>query len=153
MRVVPEIHGQVQLVKDLATYLYKMHHVFISILLEVNGMKIVEIITCTLKIPAKTPLIVGLASTTQKVLTDCYAVSNLNSAERLFSMNFPSKCESFEITFILILFLKIPNEFVIVTYSDFIFTTPKQFFFKKWHCHNRWRKKKNSSPYALLCRI
>ena len=38
--------------------------------------------------------------------------TNLNSAERLFSMNFPSKYASFEITFILILFLNIPNEFV-----------------------------------------
>ena len=89
-----------------------MYRVFLSILLEVNGVKIVEIITGTLKIPAKVPLLVSLAGATQNVLTHCYmyAVSNLISAERLFSMNFPSKCASFDITFILILFLKIPNE-------------------------------------------
>ena len=104
--VFPEIRGQVQLVKNLATYLYKMYRVFISIILEANGMKIVEIITCTLKIPAKVPLLVSLAGATQKVMTRCYAVSNLNSAETLFSMNFPSKYTSFEITFILILFQK-----------------------------------------------
>ena len=57
-------------------------------------MKIVEIITCTLKIPAKVPLLVGIAGATQKVLTRCYAVSNLNSAERLILMNFPSKYAS-----------------------------------------------------------
>ena len=73
-------------------------------------MKIVDIIMCTLKIPAKVPLLVGLVGAIQNVLTRCYAVSN--SAERLFSKNFPSKCASFETTFILILFLKNPNEFV-----------------------------------------
>ena len=52
-RVVPEIRGQVQLVKNLVTYLYKMYRVFISMLLEVNCMKIVEIIMCTLTIAAK----------------------------------------------------------------------------------------------------
>ena len=67
-------------------------------------MGIVEIIKCMLKIPAKVPLLVGLAGATQKMLTRWYTVSNLNSAERLFSMNFPSKCASFQITIILTLF-------------------------------------------------
>ena len=107
--IVPEIRGQV---KNLATYLYKTYRVFINILFEENDMKIVEKIACTLKIHAKVPLLVGLAGGTQNVLTRYYAVSNLNSAERLFSMNFTSKCASFEITFILILFLKVQNEFV-----------------------------------------
>ena len=44
-----------------------------------------EIILCTLKISAEVPLLVGLAGATQKMLTHCYAVSSLNSAERLFS--------------------------------------------------------------------
>ena len=110
--IVQEIRGQVQIVKNLATYLYKTYRVFINILFEENDMKIVEKIACTLKIHAKVPLLVGLAGATQNVLTRYYAVSNLNSAERLFSMNFTSKCASFEITFILILFLKVQNEFV-----------------------------------------
>ena len=57
-----------------------MYSVFIGVLLEVSGMTIVEIIMLTL---------VGAA---QILLTRCYAVSNLNSAECLFSMNFPFKC-------------------------------------------------------------
>ena len=40
MRVVPDIRGQVQLVNNLASYRYKMYRVFISVLLEVSGMKI-----------------------------------------------------------------------------------------------------------------
>ena len=79
------------IVKNLATYLYKMYCIFISILLEVNGMKIVKIIMCTLKIPAEVPLLVGLAEATQKVLTRCYRVANLNLTVHLFSVNFPSK--------------------------------------------------------------
>ena len=54
-------------------------------------MKIVEIITCTLKIPAEVPLLVGLADAIQKVLTHCYGVANLNLTVHLFSVNFPSK--------------------------------------------------------------
>ena len=73
-------------------------------------MKFIEIITYTLKIPAKVPLLVGLAGAIQKVLTRCYAVSNLF----FFPMNFQSKCASFEITLILVLFLKIIKAFVIL---------------------------------------
>ena len=58
-RVVPEIRGQVQLVTNLASYLYKMYRVFISVLLEVSGMTTVGIITLTLKIPAEVLLLVG----------------------------------------------------------------------------------------------
>ena len=89
-RVVPEICGQVQLVKNLASYLYKMYCV--SVLFEVSGMTIVEIIMLTFKIPAKVPLLVDLVSAAQILLTRCNAVSNLNSDECLFSMNFPFKC-------------------------------------------------------------
>ena len=74
--VVREIRGQVQLVKKLASYQYKMYRVFISVLLEVSGMPFVEIITLTLKIPTK-----GLVGTAQILFTRCYAVSNLNSSE------------------------------------------------------------------------
>ena len=56
-----------------------MCHVFSSILLEVIiDLKIVEIITFTLKIPTKVPLLVGLIGTDQTLLAHCYAVSNLN---------------------------------------------------------------------------
>ena len=44
-RVVPEIRRQVQLVRNLVSYLYKMYSVFSSILLEVKHLKIVEIVT------------------------------------------------------------------------------------------------------------
>ena len=94
MRVVLEICGQVQLVKNLALYRYKMYCVFISVFLEVSGLTIVEIIMLTLKIPAKVPLLVGLVGAAQILLTRCYTVSNLNSAECLFSMNFIFKCAS-----------------------------------------------------------
>ena len=93
-RVVPEIRGQVQLVKTFSSYLYKIYHVFSSILLEVNDLKTVEIITFTLKIPTKVPLLVDLVGAAQKLLTRCHVVSNSNLAECLFSLNFPSKCAS-----------------------------------------------------------
>ena len=70
-----------QLVKNLVLNLYKMYCVFSSILLEVNDLKIVEMVTLTLKIPGKVPFLVGLVGAVQKLLTRCYAVSNLNSAE------------------------------------------------------------------------
>ena len=50
-RVIPEIRRQVRLVKNLASYLYEVYRVVSSILLEVNDLKVVEIITFTLKIP------------------------------------------------------------------------------------------------------
>ena len=83
-------------VKNLVLYRYKMYMycIFISVLLEVSGITTVEIITLTLKIPAKVPLLVGLVGAAQILLMRCYAVSNLNSAECLFSMNFPFKCAS-----------------------------------------------------------
>ena len=80
-RLVPEIRGQVQLVKNLSSYHYKIYRVFSSILLEVNDLKSVEIITFTFKIPSQVPLLVGLVGAAQKLLTRCYAVSNSNLAE------------------------------------------------------------------------
>ena len=46
----------------------RIYRVFVSILLEVNGMEIVEIITFTLKIPT-VPLLVGLVGAARKLLT------------------------------------------------------------------------------------
>ena len=83
-------NNNVQLVKNLASYLYKMHRVFSSIHLEVNDSKSVEMIMFTLKIPAKVPLLVGLLGSLH-MLTRCCAISILNSAEFLFSVIFPSK--------------------------------------------------------------
>ena len=65
-----------------------LNRVFMSVLLEVSGMTSVEIIT--LKSQRKIP-----CWKASRLLTRCYyAVSNLNSADCLFSMNFPFKCAS-----------------------------------------------------------
>ena len=73
-----------QLVKNLASFRYKMYCVFISVPLEVSGMTIVEIKMLTLQIPDKIPLLAGLVGAALIMLTRCYAVSNLNLAECLF---------------------------------------------------------------------
>ena len=56
---------------------------------------IVEIITFKLNIhvPATVSFVVGLVGEAQKLLTRSYAASNVNSAECLFSLNFPSTCK------------------------------------------------------------
>ena len=54
----------------------------------------VEIVMFTLKIPPKVPLLVGIVGAARKSLTRCYAVSNLNSAKCLFSLNIQSKYAS-----------------------------------------------------------
>ena len=42
MKVVPEIRGQVQLVKNLASYVYKIYRVFISILLDGMAIHVID---------------------------------------------------------------------------------------------------------------
>ena len=71
-----------------------MYRVFISILLEVHGMKTVEIITLTLEIFAKVALLVDLVGAAQKMLTRFYAVSNLNLGMLVFNEFAISKCAS-----------------------------------------------------------
>ena len=64
-----------------------MYPVFISIPLEVNSMKIVEIITFTLKIPAKGPMLIGLVGAAQNLLSRYYALLNLDKFSRLLIFN------------------------------------------------------------------